>query len=66
MGHSKEHERSICDNDKTYESDIIVFVSFGLQHRLSVCRSYFQLLWSQFDHLLPDLRSAFTSVGEVM
>ncbi len=31
-----------------------------------VCRSYFQLIWSQFDDLLPDLRAAYTSVGEVM
>jgi hypothetical protein len=26
---------SIHDNDKTYDSDTIVLVSFGLQHRLS-------------------------------
>jgi hypothetical protein len=58
---------SIHDNDQIYESDMIVPVSFGLEHRKML--SDLQLLFSnqmvavppQFEDLILDLRTARTS-----
>lgn len=58
---------SIHDNDEIYESDMIVPVSFGVEHRKML--SDLQLLFSnnmvvippQFDDLILDLRTARTS-----
>jgi hypothetical protein len=58
---------SIHDNDEIYESDMIVPVNFGVEHKKML--SDLQLLFSnemvavplQFDDLILDLRTARTS-----